>query len=123
MTLALIALAGSLGALCRYGVSVAALRWAPGSFPWGTLCVNLVVCFALGWLAEIAIEDHGLAVRARAVAGTGFLGAFTTFSTFGVETFRALEAGEWGVAAGNVLINVVGGIALAAAGFYLARAV
>ncbi len=122
MTLVLLAVAGALGALARYGVSLAALRWAPATFPWGTLGVNLLGCFLLGYLADLAIEDPTMATRTRAVLGTGFLGAFTTFSTFGVETFRALAAGEPGVAAANVGINVIGGIALAAAGFYFARA-
>ena len=122
MTVALLAAAGALGALARYGVSVAAVRWAPATFPWGTLVVNLAGCFALGYLGSMAFEDPDHEARMRLIAGTGFLGAFTTFSTFGVETFRALEAGEWGVAAANVGINVVGGVALAAAGFYFARA-
>ena len=121
MTIALLAAAGALGALARYGVSVAAVRWGPATFPWGTLAVNLVGCFALGYLGAMAFGDPDHGARMRLIAGTGFLGAFTTFSTFGVETFRALEAGEWGVAAANVGINVVGGVALAAAGFYFAR--
>ena len=120
MLLVAIGIAGALGALARYGVSLAALRWLGPSFPYGTLTVNLVGCFLLGIVAEYAFDDHGLATTTRAVVGTGFLGAFTTFSTFGVETFRAIEAGDWGVAAANIAINVIGGLALAAAGFAMA---
>ena len=120
MLLVAIGIAGALGALARYGISLAALRWMGPGFPYGTLTVNLVGCFLLGVVAEYAFDDHGLATTTRAVIGTGFLGAFTTFSTFGVETFRAMQAGDWGVAAANLTINVIGGLALAAAGFALA---
>lgn len=117
-----IGFAGALGALARYGVSVAALRWLGDEFPYGTLCVNLVGCFLLGVIAEMTLEDKGLAPQTRAIIGTGFLGAFTTFSTFGVDTYRAIQAGSWGVAASNVAINVIGGLLLVAAGVALASA-
>jgi fluoride exporter len=117
-----IGFAGALGALARYGVSVAALRWLGDDFPYGTLCVNLVGCFLLGIIAELTMEDAGLAPQTRAILGTGFLGAFTTFSTFGVDTYRAMQAGAWGVAASNVAVNVVGGLVLVAAGVALAAA-
>ena len=122
MVLIAIGFAGALGALARYGVSLAALRWIGEDFPYGTLCVNLAGCFLLGVLAELTMEDAGLAPQTRAILGTGFLGAFTTFSTFGVETYRAMQVGAWGVAASNVAINVVGGIVLVAAGVGLASA-
>jgi len=122
MVLIAIGFAGALGALARYGVSLAALRWFGGDFPYGTLCVNLAGCFLLGVIAELTMEDAGLAPQTRAILGTGFLGAFTTFSTFGVDTYRAMQAGAWGVATSNVAINVVGGIILVAAGVALASA-
>lgn len=123
MILVAIGFAGALGALARYGVSVAALRWLGEEFPYGTLCVNLVGCFLLGIIAEITLKDTGFSPQTRAIIGTGFLGAFTTFSTFGVETYRAMEAGAWGVAASNVAVNVVGGLLLVAAGVALASAI
>jgi CrcB protein len=122
MLLIAIGFAGALGALARYGVSLAALRWFGEDFPYGTLLVNLAGCFLLGVIAELTMEDAGLAPQTRAILGTGFLGAFTTFSTFGVETYRAMQAGALGVAASNVVINVVGGIVLVAAGMALASA-
>lgn len=122
MLLVAIGFAGALGALARYGVSLLALRWLGEEFPYGTLFVNLSGCFLLGVIAELTMEDAGLAPETRAIVGTGFVGAFTTFSTFGVETYRAMQAGSWGVAASNVAINVVGGILLVAAGMSLAAA-
>ena len=121
MTIVGIAIAGALGAVARYGVSLAALRWFGSAFPAGTLIVNLLGCLCLGFLAELTIEDPTIATRTRAIIGTGFFGAFTTFSTFGVETFRAIEAGEWGVAAASVALNVVVGILAVSLGFYIAR--
>jgi CrcB protein len=122
MVLIAIGFAGALGALARYGVSLAALRWLGEDFPYGTLCVNLAGCFLLGVIAELTMEDAALAPETRAILGTGFLGAFTTFSTFGVETYRAMQAGSWGIAASNIAVNVVGGIVLVAAGVSLASA-
>jgi CrcB protein len=123
MILLAIGIAGALGALARYGVTIAALRWLGDDFPHGTLCVNLVGCFLLGIIVELTMEGSSLAPQTRAIVGTGFLGAFTTFSTFGVDTYRAIEAGAWGLAAANVAINVVGGIILVAAGVALASAI
>ncbi|MBI1352838.1 MAG: fluoride efflux transporter CrcB [Acidobacteria bacterium] len=116
-----IAIAGALGAVARYGVSLWALRQFGSGFPIGTLLVNLAGCFGLGFLAEVTLEDPTMSANVRAIVGTGFFGAFTTFSTFGVETFRAMEAGEWGVALTNLLVNVLLGLCLVAAGFWAAR--
>ena len=121
MTVLGVAIAGALGALARSGVSIWSLRQFGSSFPYGTLIVNLVGCFCLGFVAELALDNPGLTLKARTIIGTGFFGAFTTFSTFGVETLRAIEAGDWGVAAANVTVNVVAGVILAAVGFQAAR--
>ncbi len=123
MILVAIGVAGAIGALARYGVSLAALRWLGNDFPYGTLYVNLIGCFLLGIIVELTMEDRSLAPQTRVIVGTGFLGAFTTFSTFGVDTYRAMEAGAWGLAASNVAINVIGGLALVAAGVALASAI
>jgi len=123
MVLLWVGCAGALGALVRYGVSVAALRWWGGGFPWGTLTVNLVGCFLLGMVTELGVERGMITPETRAVLGTGFLGALTTFSTFGVETFRAVEVGQWGVAALNVGLNLTGGLALVGCGVWAARQV
>ncbi len=123
MILLAIGIAGALGALARYGVTMATLRWLGDDFPHGTLYVNLVGCFLLGVVAELAMDDKSLSPQTRAVIGTGFLGAFTTFSTFGVDTYRAIEAGAWGLAVSNVAINVIGGLLLVAAGIAVVTAV
>jgi fluoride exporter len=121
MTLLGIALGGAAGALARYGISGLMHRLLGAGFPWGTLSVNLMGCFLLGFLLEMSRQSGWVSPDFRTIAGIGFLGAFTTFSTFGVETFRAFEAGDWLVGALNVLANVAGGLLLVAAGTYMAR--
>jgi CrcB protein len=121
MNLLGIALAGAAGALARYGLSGLAHRWWGAGFPWGTLTVNLIGCLLLGLLAEMIRHTGWLSPEARTAIGIGFLGSFTTFSTFGVETYRAIEQGDWGVAALNVASNVVLGLIFVLAGTTLAR--
>ena len=121
MTLLGIALAGAAGALARYGLSGLMHRFLGAAFPWGTLTVNLTGCFLLGFLLELSRQSGWVSPDFRTIAGIGFLGAFTTFSTFGFETYRSLETGEWLVAGLNVLANVAGGLLLVAAGSNLAR--
>ncbi len=121
MTLLGIAVAGALGALARFGMSGLVHRFAGAGFPAGTLAVNLLGCFLLGVLVELARYSGWVSPTVRTVVGIGFLGGFTTFSTFGVETFRAMESGDWRAAGLNVLLNVVGGLLFVAAGVVLAR--
>jgi CrcB protein len=116
-----IGVAGALGALARYGLSGWVHRFAGPGFPAGTLVVNLAGCFVVGLLTELTRHVGWVSPEVRVWLGIGFLGAFTTFSTFGVETFRAAEAGDWHVAAWNIILNVAGGLALVLAGVVLAR--
>jgi len=116
-----IAAGGALGALARYGLSGLVHAWAGSRLPWGTLAVNLIGCFALGLLMELSRQTGWVPAEFRLVAGVGFLGAFTTFSTFGVETLLALEGGDWLGAAWNVALNVAGGLLLAFGGAVTAR--
>ena len=112
MILIWIAVAGAAGALARYGLSGLAHALFGARLPWGTLAVNLTGCFALGVLAEIAARTGWVSAEFRTAAAIGFLGSFTTFSTFGFESFRAIEAGDWAGAASNLGLNVGGGVLL-----------
>jgi CrcB protein len=111
--LALVALGGALGAVARYGVSgwiARATRTSP--FPYGTLTVNLLGSLALGLLMGLATGGVlNLAPRLRIALAIGFLGAFTTFSTFSYETLESLRVGDLRIALLNVLISVVGALA------------
>ncbi|HJR26822.1 MAG TPA: fluoride efflux transporter CrcB [Acidimicrobiales bacterium] len=118
MKVALIAVAGALGALARFGIGSAA---GTTSFPWPTLGINVVGSFLLGVVLR-AGGDHGWSDTAVTALGTGFLGAFTTFSTFSVEARSLLDDGRAGAALAYVLLSVVLGIAAAALGYAAARA-
>jgi CrcB protein len=119
--LLLIALAGGLGSLARYALAGLAQRIGGASFPWGTVTVNIVGCFFAGFLWAMFELRGPVTPGTRLVVLVGFMGAFTTFSAFILETGELLRATEWLYAAGNIALqNVVGLIALGA-GITLAR--
>jgi CrcB protein len=113
-------LGATIGASGRYVLAGWVSRVAPASFPWGTLCVNLVGCFVIGlaW----GIEERALwGPSYRTLFFIGILGSFTTFSSFGLETFHLLRDGELGRVAGYVLGSNAGGLGLVWLGMVLAR--
>lgn len=94
--LAWLALAGGLGTLARYGLSGLSHRVAgPGGFPWGTLVVNVTGCFAAGLLWTLFESRWTVTPETRTVVLVGFFGAFTTFSTFILETGELARSAEW----------------------------
>jgi CrcB protein len=113
-------IAGGLGALSRYGLSGLAQRLGAG-FPWGTLAVNLIGSLLLGFVMQIGLSTDLIPREARLAVTVGFLGAFTTFSTFSFETARYLEDGVWSTGLLNILLNVVLCIAAALMGLFLGR--
>lgn len=117
----MIALGGAGGALLRYGIGRAA-QLGGVSFPSGTLVVNLTGAFALGFIATFLLERTTVSPELRLGLTVGVLGAYTTFSTFSIETLNLLNDGEWAFALLNVVLSVTGGVLLAWAGQSLARA-
>jgi CrcB protein len=114
-----VAFGGMLGALARYGVGLLSAHWWGKGFPWGTLLVNVGGCFAMGMVLQVmaGLESRPpevltggvrtqLAFWHKAVA-IGFLGGLTTFSSFGGDTLRTLQAGQPLVALTNVAANVI----------------
>lgn len=119
----MIAFGGAAGALARYGTGVACARLWGERFAIGTLAVNAVGCFLLGWLMhESWLAGERLSPHAHAGLTVGLLGGLTTFSTFGYQTVRHMEQGEPGLAALNVAANVAIGLGAAMAGVALGRA-
>jgi fluoride exporter len=118
-----IALAGSLGALARYGVDGLVSQHTHGAFPWGTFVVNVSGSFALGFLFVLLAERSTVDPSVRSAITIGFLGAYTTFSTLSFETYRLLEDGARALAFANALGSVVAGLVAVYLGVVAARAV
>jgi len=111
--LLLIAVAGGLGALSRYGLAGLIQRWTDSMFPWGTAAVNVIGCFLFGLLWVAMEERFALSSETRVIVLTGFMGAFTTFSTYMFETQQLLEDSQYLAAFGNLgFQNLVGLIAV-----------
>jgi fluoride exporter len=121
-TVIAIAVAGAAGALARYGLEGFVSRRQSGAFPWGTFVVNVTGAFALGLVFTLATERWGLAAWLRSALTIGFLGAYTTFSTFSFESYRLAADRAIGLAAANVLGSCAAGLTAVYLGVVLARA-
>jgi CrcB protein len=118
----LIGIAGLLGTLLRYWLSGWADQWWGGTFPFGTLIVNASGCFVIGFLFHATEEKYLIDPVLRSAMLVGFLGGFTTFSSFAVQTLSLLRDGEILLASANVLLSNVAGLILVWAGYAIARA-
>lgn len=102
-----IALGGSFGAVFRFLVSSGIYQWLGRDFPYGTLVVNILGSFLLGLLTEaLVVQRIAIAFDYRSAILIGFIGAFTTFSTFSLETVYLIEQGSLTKAAGNIFVSV-----------------
>ena len=115
MTGLLVAIGGACGVMARYGIGRATFH--SDALIWSTVGINIVGSFLLGLLAA----EHWFDRDVREALGVGFLGGFTTFSTFSVQIVLEVDAGEPGRAAWYLLASVVGGVAAATAGYALGR--
>jgi len=106
-----VALAGGAGALARFALDALVSERLGSGFPWGTLAVNVSGAFLLGLLVGATLHGDALAV-----AGTGALGSYTTFSTWMLETHRLGEDGSFAVAALNIVVSLAVGVCAAALG-------
>lgn len=116
-----VALGGALGALARFGLVRAMTAWFGPAFPLGTLAVNVAGSLAAGLLYVRLVEQGAGDGALRALLIVGFLGAFTTFSAFSVETLRLLEDFGPGAAALNAALNVVLCLAACGLGLWIGR--
>jgi CrcB protein len=116
MTALLVGLGGVCGVMARYGIGRATFHHTDALL-WSTVGINIVGSFLLGLLAA----EHWFSRDVREAVGVGFLGGFTTFSTFSVQVVLDADAGEPWRAGAYLLLSVVGGIAAATCGFVLGR--
>lgn len=115
----LVGIGGFAGAICRFGIAHSSrLLWAT-SFPLGTLIANLAGCFLIGMLIGSGKSDTNHHLRLS--FGVGFLGALTTFSTFGAETMHHAQNGAPWLAGLNVAVNLIGGLLAVLAGIALGQ--
>lgn len=115
-----ISLGAIIGALLRYFVSTGISQRTQSVFPFGTLIVNLTGCLMIGLFFGM-FERINIAPNTRALIFTGFLGAYTTFSTYGLECFNLTKANNIKYMILNVLISTIGGIGLVFLGYFLSR--
>lgn len=118
MNIFLVALGAAIGAPLRYLTDRAIQRWHSSAFAWGTLTVNLVGSFILGFVVAVPANPALLAL-----AATGFCGALTTYSTFSYEALRLTQTRAYGLAVTYVGVSVLAGLGMAYAGVALAGAV
>jgi CrcB protein len=115
-------LAGGAGAVMRYVVGGwIAVAAGPG-FPWGTLAINAAGSFLISIVMQVALATDAIAPEMRLALTTGFLGGFTTYSTFNYETLALLREGTWLIAAANVVATVAICLAAGVAGLAAGRA-
>lgn len=117
----LIAVAGALGAVSRYGLSGLVHRWYGGEFPFGTFIVNIAGCFLFGLIWPLAEERLMISSELRTVILVGFIGSFTTFSTLIYETSGLLRDSQWLMAAANLGGQVIVGLLALSLGIMLGK--
>jgi CrcB protein len=117
----LIALFGAIGTLARYGLQGVVQVRMGGGFPYGTLLINLTGCLLLGFIGQLTLNRMLISSDLRIAIAVGFFGGYTTFSSFGWETAKMLEDGEWMRATTYVSFSVVAGLLLSVVGIRLAN--
>jgi len=121
LRLLLIAVFGAVGTLARFGLQGLVQIKMNSTFPYGTLLINLTGCFLLGLIGQLLLNRVIVPPEWRMAITVGFFGGYTTFSSFGWETAKMLEAGEWLWASAYVALSVVFGLLLSVAGIRLAH--
>jgi len=120
-TLVWVALGSALGAPARYLLDRLIQSQSERELPWGTLVINVTGCFALGVVTGFS-QQSGVDARLMAAGATGFLGSYTTFSTFTWETIWLVKEGAFLTAAANVVLSTGAGVSAAAGGLLLGGA-
>jgi len=117
-----VGLAGLVGTLFRYWLSGFVARHYGETFPWGTMAVNLIGCFLAGAVFYVTEERFLVSPTVRTIILIGFLGGFTTFSSYGLQTFTLLRDGEFGLATLNVAASNVFGLLMVWTGYVACKA-
>ena len=121
--IAYIALAGAAGTLARYGVGSLFQRDGLTGVPWGVFIANMIGALLFGLIWSMSEERGWISENMRVIALVGFMGAFTTFSTFAFDNVQMARASEWGWFGANMVLTNVGGLIAVYAGFRVVRLV
>lgn len=119
----MVALGGALGAMSRYGLTTAVGRIMGTAFPYGTLVVNCTGSFIIGFVMQVCLNTTHISPTFQTALTIGFLGAFTTFSTFSYETVVLFKDGNWSHGVMNVVIHIAVSIGMVILGMLAARLV
>ena len=119
--LLLLASAGAFGTLARYFLGGAVQRLSGGAFPWGTFAVNMTGTLLFGLVWSLAEDRPVISPEARTIILVGFMGAFTTFSSFMFETGELMRDSQWALAFGNIALQNLTGILFLFIGFAIGR--
>jgi CrcB protein len=117
----LVGVGGFFGAITRYLVDRRVTDWTGGALPWGTFAINVSGSFLVGLLFALIVERSALSPSLRAPLMIGFLGAYTTFSTWMLESWRTIEDGAWLLAMVNIGGSVLVGMVAVIAGVVIGR--
>ncbi|MCW3473992.1 fluoride efflux transporter CrcB [Rhodovastum sp. RN2-1] len=117
-----VALGGAVGSVARYWTGLAAARAWGEAFPWGTLTINVLGSFIIGFFATLTLPDGPMPASAnlRVLVMVGFCGGYTTFSSFSLQTLTLVRAGDWPGAMANMALSVLLCLAAVTAGHMLA---
>lgn len=118
-----LAFAGACGTLSRFAVYELASKTKAAHLPVGTFTVNILGSFLFGLIYVLAQRRLNMSVETRTILLVGFMGAFTTFSTFAFETAKMLKSSQWMLACGNIVGQTVLGVAALGVGALLGRSI
>ena len=121
MILAGVAIGGAVGSVLRYMIQTHSMQWLGNSFPYGTLIVNVVGSLLIGFLSYALLERFTVTEEVRIAILVGFLGGFTTFSTFSIETLNLIQVGSFFGAIINAILSIVLCLVACFVGMSLAR--
>jgi CrcB protein len=119
----LVGVGGFFGALTRYFLDRRVTDWTGGSVPWGTFVINVTASFLVGLTFALVVERAALPQQLRAPLMIGFLGAYSTFSTLMLESWRLIEDGAWLIAVVNIGGSILVGMIAVIAGVLVGRAI
>ncbi len=119
MNYLLVGLAGSLGAILRYTLSF--FLFHETTFPFSTLCINLIGCFLLTYLTAGIFSKNNISANMKTAIGTGFIGSFTTFSAFSVETITLFTNEEYALGITYIAVSLIGGLLMSSFGLHLQK--